>query len=106
MRLVAQAGALIGRSFQLSLLRTVSTLTELELRTGLALLIEADLIVQRGIPPDLTYTFRHALIQDAAQGSLGPVPVLCRSFDHILCSKGDEPWAQAGRMNFAKKRCG
>lgn len=70
MRLVAQAGALIGRSFQLSLLRTVSTLTELELRTGLALLIEADLIVQRGIPPDLTYTFRHALIQDAAQGSL------------------------------------
>jgi type I restriction enzyme M protein len=35
----------------------------------------------------------------------GPVPVLCRSFDHILCSKGDEPWAQAGRMNFAKKRC-
>ena len=35
----------------------------------------------------------------------GPATVLCRSFDHILCSKGDEPWAQAGRMNFAKKRC-
>jgi hypothetical protein len=34
----------------------------------------------------------------------GPVTVLCRSFDHILCSKGDEPWAQAGRMNFAKMR--
>jgi hypothetical protein len=40
-----------------------------------------------------------------AQREAGPVPVLCRSFDHILCSKGDEPWAQAGRMNFAKKRC-
>jgi multiple sugar transport system ATP-binding protein len=36
----------------------------------------------------------------------GPVPVLCRSFDHILCSKGDEPRAQAERMNFVKKRCG
>jgi hypothetical protein len=35
----------------------------------------------------------------------GPVTVLCRSFDHLLCSKGDEPWVQAGRMNFAKKRC-
>jgi hypothetical protein len=37
--------------------------------------------------------------------SAGPVTVLCRSFDHLLCSKGDEPWVQAGRMNFAKKRC-
>jgi hypothetical protein len=36
----------------------------------------------------------------------GPATVLCRSFDHLLCSKGDEPWAQAGRMNFAKKRRG
>ncbi len=35
----------------------------------------------------------------------GPATVLCRSFEHTLCSKGDEPWAQAGRMNFAKKRC-
>jgi hypothetical protein len=35
----------------------------------------------------------------------GPVTILCRSFDHILCKKEDEPWAQAGRMNFAKKRC-
>ena len=32
------------------------------------------------------------------------VPVLCRSSDHLLCSKGDEARAQAGRMNFAKKR--
>jgi predicted ATPase/class 3 adenylate cyclase len=70
MRLVAQAGALMGRSFPLSLLRAVSTLTEIELRKGLARLVEADLIVQRGTPPDVTYTFRHALIQDAAQGSL------------------------------------
>jgi len=36
----------------------------------------------------------------------GLVTVWCRSFDHVMCSKGDEPWAQAGRMNFVRKRCG
>jgi putative transposase len=45
------------------------------------------------------------LVADLSLDKAGPVPVLCRSFDHILCSKRDEPWAQAGRMNFAKKRC-
>lgn len=36
----------------------------------------------------------------------GHVAVWCRSFDHVLCSKGDEPWAQSGRMNFARMRFG
>jgi hypothetical protein len=36
----------------------------------------------------------------------GLVAVRCRSFDSVMCSKGDEPWAQSGRMNFAKMRCG
>ena len=36
----------------------------------------------------------------------GLVAVWCRSFDSVMCSKGDEPWAQEGRMNFAKMRCG
>ena len=40
------------------------------------------------------------------QGLNGPVTVWCRSFDHVMCSKGDELWAQAGRMNFARMRCG
>lgn len=35
----------------------------------------------------------------------GPVAVWCRSFDGIMCSKGDEPWAQARRMSFARMRC-
>ena len=38
--------------------------------------------------------------------AIGPVAVWCRSFDHVMCSKGDELWAQAGRMNFARMRCG
>lgn len=40
-----------------------------------------------------------------SSGSLrgaGSVTYLCRSFDSIMCSKGDEPWAQAGRMDSAK----
>jgi transposase-like protein len=36
----------------------------------------------------------------------GPVTVWCRSFNHVMCSKGDEQWAQAKRMNFARMRCG
>ena len=36
----------------------------------------------------------------------GLVAVWCRSFDSVMCSKGDEAWAQSGRMNFARMRCG
>ena len=36
---------------------------------------------------------------------LGPVTVWCRSFDHVMCSKGEELWAQEERMNFAGMRC-
>ena len=36
----------------------------------------------------------------------GLVTVWCRSFDSVMCSKGDEVWAQSGRMNFARMRCG
>ena len=35
----------------------------------------------------------------------GLVAVRCRSFDGVMCSEGDEPWAQSGRMNFARMRC-
>ncbi|MCU0801885.1 MAG: ABC transporter substrate-binding protein, partial [Rhodobacteraceae bacterium] len=43
------------------------------------------------------------LKESVAEGTLvGPVTVWCRSFDHVMCSKGDEPWAQSGRMNFAR----
>ena len=41
-----------------------------------------------------------------AQIVTGLVAVWCRSFDSVMCSKGDEAWAQSGRMNFARMRCG
>jgi class 3 adenylate cyclase/predicted ATPase len=69
-RLVAQIGAAIGREFSYALLRAVSRLPEDELQTSLAQLVSAELVFQRGSPPDAIYIFKHALVQDAAHGSL------------------------------------
>jgi class 3 adenylate cyclase/predicted ATPase len=69
-RLVAQIGAAIGREFSYELLRAVSRLPEDELQTSLARLVASELVFQRGTPPDAVYSFKHALVQDAAHGSL------------------------------------
>jgi class 3 adenylate cyclase/predicted ATPase len=69
-RQVAQIGAAIGREFPYSLLHTVSRLPEDELQAGLAHLVASELVFQRGTPPDAVYSFKHALVQDAAHGSL------------------------------------
>jgi predicted ATPase len=67
---VAQLGATIGRTFAYDLLRAVAALDEVPLQQGLRQLMEAELVYQRGLPPQATYTFKHALIQDAAYQSL------------------------------------
>jgi predicted ATPase len=69
-RLVAQIGAAIGREFSYALLCAVSRLPENELQTSLARLVGSELVFQRGMPPDAVYSFKHALVQDAAHGSL------------------------------------
>jgi predicted ATPase len=69
-RHVAQIGAAIGREFPYVLLRAVSRLSEDELQAGLARLVTSELVFQRGTPPDAVYSFKHALVQDAAHGSL------------------------------------
>ena len=69
-RQVAQIGAAIGREFSYLLLRTVSRLSQDELHAALARLVASELVFQRGTPPDAIYTFKHALVQDAAHGSL------------------------------------
>ena len=69
-RLVAQIGAAIGREFSYALLRAVSRLSESELEAALARLVASELVFQRGAPPDAIYSFKHALVQDAAHGSL------------------------------------
>jgi class 3 adenylate cyclase/tetratricopeptide (TPR) repeat protein len=69
-RHVAQIGAAIGREFSYGLLQKVSGLSEEELQAALARLVASELLFHRGTPPDAVYTFKHALVQDAAHGSL------------------------------------
>jgi tetratricopeptide (TPR) repeat protein len=69
-RRVAQIGAAIGREFPYALLRTVSRIPEDELRAVLGRLVASELVFQRGNPPDAVYSFKHALVQDAAHDSL------------------------------------
>jgi predicted ATPase len=67
---VAQLGATIGRQFGYELLQAVSPLDDTALQQHLRQLVEAELLYQRGVPPQATYLFKHALIQDAAYQSL------------------------------------
>src|SRR6185503_5046188 len=67
---VAQLGACIGREFSYRLIHLVSELENGTLKRGLERLTAAELIFQRGTPPEVTYTFKHSLIQEAAYDSL------------------------------------
>ncbi|MFQ5973351.1 MAG: AAA family ATPase, partial [Alphaproteobacteria bacterium] len=67
---VAQIGAAIGREFPHSLLAEVSSLNDGELTDALGQLAGSELLFRRGSPPDAAYVFKHALVQDAAYGSL------------------------------------
>jgi class 3 adenylate cyclase/predicted ATPase len=67
---VAQLCATLGREFAYEVLRAVAPLNEPTLQHGLEQLVDAELLYQRGIPPQATYIFKHALIQDAAYQSL------------------------------------
>jgi predicted ATPase/class 3 adenylate cyclase len=67
---VAQLGAVLGRSFAYDLLHAVSKMDEAALRLSLQQLVAAEVLQQHGLPPSANYTFKHALVQDAAYGSL------------------------------------
>src|SRR5262249_34937413 len=64
-RNIAQLGAVIGRQFSYDVLQAVLRLDEVTLQRELGRLVEAELVYQRGLPPQATYLFKHALIQDA-----------------------------------------
>jgi len=67
---IAQIGACIGREFSYELLARISPLSGEDLEAGLERLAEAGLVTRRGSPPTASYTFKHALMQDAAYDSL------------------------------------
>ena len=69
-KLVAQRAAAIGREFSYELLRAITPMSEAELHHALALLVEAELLYQRGLPPRANYVFKHSMIQEAAYRSL------------------------------------
>ena len=67
---MAQMGAAIGREFSHALLAAVVRKPEAELNSALDRLIAAGLLFRQGVPPHATYLFKHALVQDAAYGTL------------------------------------
>ena len=67
---VAQIGAVIGREFSHELLAAVAHRSEAELQAALDQLVASELVYRRGAPPEATYSFKHALVQDTAYGTL------------------------------------
>ena len=67
---VAQTAAAIGREFDYQLLAMVSSSSEKQLNDALEQLVAAELVFRRGAPPHAAYTFKHALVQEAAYSSL------------------------------------
>jgi class 3 adenylate cyclase/tetratricopeptide (TPR) repeat protein len=67
---VVQIGAVIGSEFSYQLLRAVHSLSDEDLQHKLRRLTDADLLYVRGLAPDATYQFKHALIHDAAYEAL------------------------------------
>ncbi len=67
---VAQIGAVIGREFSHALLASVALRNEQRLSAALDRLIEAGLVFRQRVPPEVTYLFKHALVRDAAYGTL------------------------------------
>jgi class 3 adenylate cyclase/tetratricopeptide (TPR) repeat protein len=66
---LAQTAACIGRDFEFRTLAGIAGVEHEALLSGLDRLVEAELLFQRGTPPDATYSFKHALVRDAAYES-------------------------------------
>lgn len=70
LKAVAQIGSVIGRQFSYELLAAVAGMPDEEVQAALAQLVRAELAFRRGMPPNAMYTFKHALVQEAAYESL------------------------------------
>jgi predicted ATPase len=67
---VAQIAAVLGREFGYPLIRAVAGLSDAMLAAALERLAGADLVHALGLPPDSTYRFKHALVQDAQEAAI------------------------------------
>jgi predicted ATPase/class 3 adenylate cyclase len=127
-REVAQIGAALGRSFSHELISAAAAMPQDQLDEALAQLVGAELIFRRGTPPDAAYTFKHALVQDAAYSTLlrsrrqqlhgriaatmesqfpeivtaEPAIMAQHCADAGLREKAIEYWLKAGRLSIAR----
>jgi predicted ATPase len=69
-REIAQLGATLGREFSYALIQAIAPVDEATLQHGLSLLVDKELVHQKGAPPHARYVFKHVLIRDAAYASL------------------------------------
>jgi predicted ATPase len=127
-REVAQIGAALGREFSYELLAAVAPLDEPRLSDSLDQLVSSELVFRHGTPPEATYRFKHALVQDAAYGTLlksrpqqlhariakvleGQFPETARTQPELLAhhsmqaglmEQAVEYWTKAGQLSLAR----
>ena len=79
---VLQTGSVAGREFSHDLIDRVMGLSETDLLSHISVLKDSELLYERGIYPQSTYVFKHALIQDAAYLSL--LKSTCQKYHHKI----------------------
>ena len=67
---IAQLGSVVGREFSYRLLAAVAKRPLAEIEAALERLVRSQLVFRKGLPPEVSYTFKHALVQDTAYDSL------------------------------------
>jgi predicted ATPase len=90
---VAQIGAAIGREFSFELLVAVAGQELLRPEAAVNRLVEADLVLQHGARPKASFLFKHALVQEAAYGTLLRAqrqPLHARIADALLAAEGED----------------
>jgi predicted ATPase len=92
---VAQVGATLGREFSYGVLQAISPLDEVTLQQGLEQLVRAEILYQRGLPPQAQYFFKHVLIQEAAYQSL--LRRTRRQYHHQIAQVLEERFPEIGK---------
>jgi tetratricopeptide (TPR) repeat protein len=102
---VAQIGAVIGRSYSYELIDAIAELPEPALQDALGQLVSSGLVFERGVPPDASYTFKHALVQEAAYNSLlrSRRAALHARVVEVLCAQ--DPGIEEGRPDLLAYHC-
>jgi class 3 adenylate cyclase/tetratricopeptide (TPR) repeat protein len=104
-RTVAQIGAVIGRSYGYELIDAIAGLPASALRDALGQLVSSGLVFERGVPPEASYTFKHALVQEAAYNSLlrSRRAALHARVVEVLCAR--DPGIEEGHADLLAYHC-